>query len=144
MGYDAQENSKEGAVSDDTDRILQAVGTLRGDINERFNGINLRVDGINVRFEEVNVRFNNIYKRFDEFRAELTDVRVELMPRMDRLRDDISAIRDVIATNFGATDTVRRANKSTREETRSLFDLVMKMERQIQRLQSDVRTLRGQ
>jgi hypothetical protein len=65
------------------------------------------------------------------------------MARMDRLQDDISAIRGDIATNFGATDTVRRAHESTRGETRSLFDLVMKMERQIQRLQSDVRTLRG-
>jgi hypothetical protein len=66
--------------------------------------------------------------------------RVDLMARMDRLQDEISGIRDDFATNFGATDTVRR----TREETRSLFDLVMKMERQIQRLQSEVRTLRGE
>jgi hypothetical protein len=36
------------------------------------------------------------------------------------------------------------ADRATREETRSLFDLVMKMERQIRRLQSDVGTLRGE
>ena len=33
-------------MSDDTDRILQAVAALRGDINERFGDINVRFDDI--------------------------------------------------------------------------------------------------
>lgn len=72
-----------------------------------------------------------------------TQLRAALMERMDRLQNSISLIRDDIAVNFGATDAVKRANDNTCEELRSLGDLVMGMNRQIQRLQTDIRELRG-
>jgi hypothetical protein len=36
------------------------------------------------------------------------------MARMDRLENKLTEIRDDIAVNFGATDTVKRANDNTR------------------------------
>jgi len=57
-------------------------------------------------------------------RAELTQMRVDLMARMDRLEDGLTAIRNDIAVNFGAADAVKRANDNTREEVRSLGEMV--------------------
>jgi methyl-accepting chemotaxis protein len=73
-----------------------------------------------------------------------TLLRTELMARMDRLQDSITSIRDDIAVNYGSSEAARKANDNTREEVRTLHDLVGNMMRQIQRLQSDVRTLKGE
>jgi len=59
-----------------------------------------------------------------QVRTELTQVRVDLMARMDRLEDGLTAIRNDIAVNFGAADAVKRANDNTREEVRSLGEMV--------------------
>jgi hypothetical protein len=72
-----------------------------------------------------------------------TSLRVDLMARMDRLEDMNTKIRDDIAVNFGATDAVRRAHDNTREELRSLSDVVSVMHRQISRLETDVEQLKG-
>jgi hypothetical protein len=66
------------------------------------------------------------------------------MARMDRLQDSLSAIRDDIATNYGSADHVRRAHDNTREELRALADTQATMMRQIQRLQTDMRILKGE
>jgi chromosome segregation ATPase len=70
-------------------------------------------------------------------------LRGDLMDRMDRLENNLTAIRDDIAVNHGTVDQVRRANDNTREELRSLGDVVMAMERQILRLKTDVEDLKG-
>jgi uncharacterized coiled-coil DUF342 family protein len=70
-------------------------------------------------------------------------LRTDVMARIDRLQDAVTAIRADIAVNYGAADHVRRANDNTREEVRALADTVSAMERQIQRLQTQVRELKG-
>lgn len=75
--------------------------------------------------------------------GEMTRLRVDLMGRMERLEDNLTAIRDDIATNYGTVEQAQRANDNTRAELRSLNEVVMLMQRQMQRLQSDVRTLKG-
>jgi hypothetical protein len=70
-------------------------------------------------------------------------LRGDLMERMDRFENKLTAIRDDIAVNHGTADQVRRANDNTREELRSLGDVVMAMERQILRLKTDVEDLKG-
>lgn len=72
-----------------------------------------------------------------------TSLRVDLMARMDRLEDGLTAIRNDIAVNFGAADTVRRANDNTREEVRSLADVVSALVRKVRMLETRVRTLTG-
>ena len=62
---------------------------------------------------------------------------------MDRLQDLVTVIRDDITVNFGASEQVKRVADNTRDELRALSDVVSGMHRQIQRLQTQVRELRG-
>ena len=65
--------------------------------------------------------------------------------RLDRMQDGITDIRDDIAVNFGTAAAARRApNDNTRDEVRARHDLITTMQRQIQRLQTQVRELRGE
>lgn len=74
----------------------------------------------------------------------LGQLRAVVMERIDRLQDSMTAIRDDIAVNFGTADAAQRANDNTRSELRSLAEILTGMQRQIQRLQTDVRTLKGE
>jgi hypothetical protein len=71
-------------------------------------------------------------------------LRVDVMARLDRQENQLTAIRDDIATNFGTADAARRANDKTREEVKALSDVVAAMQRQIHRLQTDVLELKGE
>ena len=65
------------------------------------------------------------------------------MARMDRLQDGITAIRDDIAVNIGAVEAGRRANDNTRDDLRTLNEQVSVMWKQLKRLQTDMREIRG-
>ncbi len=49
-----------------------------------------------------------------------TKLRAHLVDRIDRLQNIVTAMRDDVAVNFGATDAVRRANDNMREELRGI------------------------
>ena len=53
------------------------------------------------------------------------------MARMDLLSDAITGIREDIRVNFGASETVRRANEHTREELRDTQNMIADMRRQL-------------
>jgi hypothetical protein len=72
---------------------------------------------------------------------ELAKERVALMDRLGRLQDAITAIRDD-GVNMSRADRAHQV-ADTREELRSLGDLVNAMTRQINRLQTEVRQLKG-
>jgi len=74
----------------------------------------------------------------------MINLRTDLMGRMDRLQDSITSMRDDIGVNMGATAHAVETNDNTRAELRSLGDVVTAMSRQIQRLQADVRALKGE
>jgi len=74
-----------------------------------------------------------------EFLAALDKTRGDVMARLDRVGDELSAIRDDIAVNLGTADQVRRANDNTRDELLALVDQVAGMMRQILRLQTELR-----
>jgi uncharacterized coiled-coil DUF342 family protein len=69
--------------------------------------------------------------------------RVTLMARMDRLQDDISAIRDDALVNMRRADRTEDRANAVDERVTILAGEVTAMQRQIQRLQSKVRELRG-
>ena len=75
--------------------------------------------------------------------ADLTRLRVDMMARMDRLQDSLTAIRDDISTNYGTAEAAQRANDNTRTELRALSEVVSSLVRQIRRLDSEVRILKG-
>jgi uncharacterized coiled-coil DUF342 family protein len=70
-------------------------------------------------------------------------LRVDLMARMDRLEDGLTAIRTDIAVNFGAADAAKRANDNTREEVRSLSEMVSALVRKVRALETRVREITG-
>lgn len=72
-----------------------------------------------------------------------TAIHVVTMERLDRLQNSVASIRDDIAANYGTAGAVKRANDNTREELRLLGEVVTTMSQQIQRLQTDVRELKG-
>ena len=75
--------------------------------------------------------------------ADLTRLRVDMMAGMDRLQDSLTAIRDDISTNYGTAEAAQRANDNTRTELRALGEVVSSLVRQIRRLDSEVRILKG-
>jgi hypothetical protein len=72
------------------------------------------------------------------------DLRSDLMARIDRLQDSVTAIRDDIIVAHGAVDQAVRMNANTRDEQRGLLDIIMAMQKQISRLQTDMRDTAGQ
>jgi methyl-accepting chemotaxis protein len=104
----------------------------------------------------------------DTMRAEMATIRVSLIERTDRLENEVSAsheemkslrlsltegmerqhkallsIRDDIGVMMSRADRAHEAADNTRNELRSLGELVDAMGRQITSLQKQVRELRG-
>jgi archaellum component FlaC len=79
----------------------------------------------------------------ERLEANQKQLRVDLMGRMDRLGDDIGRIRDDIGVNMGRAERAIEAADHTREELRSLGSEIAAMWRKVNRLESDVRDLRG-
>ncbi|WP_428542603.1 hypothetical protein [Rhodopila sp.] len=75
--------------------------------------------------------------------ADLTRLRVDMMARMDRLQYSLTAIRDDISINYGTAEAAQRANDNTRTELRALSEVASSLARQIRRLDTEVRILKG-
>jgi len=141
-------------MSDDISRILQLVTRL--DENSRAQGDQIFMlademrafrDEHRAQREELNAVRAELTAQGEKLMAQgekMIALRTDLMARMDRLQDSITAIRDDIGVNMGAADRAVEANDHTRAEVRSLGEVVTAMGRQIQRLQADVRALKGE
>ena len=70
-------------------------------------------------------------------------LRGDLMARMDRLQDALTLQHDDVIVSMGAAERAERIARSALEETRALGEIVTVQTRQIQRLQSDIRQLKG-
>jgi chromosome segregation ATPase len=71
-------------------------------------------------------------------------LRVDLMARMERLENTVSGIRDDITVNMARADRAHAVADNTRDEVRLLGEQVNAMGRQIQRLQTDMRQIKGE
>ena len=71
-------------------------------------------------------------------------LRVDLMERMDRFDNALTSIRDDITVNMARADRAHEVADNTRREVQLLGEQVNAMVRQIQRLQTDVRHLKGE
>jgi len=71
-------------------------------------------------------------------------LRGDLMARMDRLQDALTLQHDDVTVNMGAAERAERIARGASEETRALGEIVTVQTRQIQRLQSDIRQLKGE
>jgi len=78
-----------------------------------------------------------------KLREDQTSLRVGLMERMDRLQNILNSIRDDVTVSMGRGDHAERIALHTREELRTLSEVVSAMHKQIATLQTQVRELRG-
>ena len=72
----------------------------------------------------------------DTMRDGQTRLRVDLMARMDRLENGLTAIRDDIVVNMARSNLAHDATVSAQLELQVMW-------RQIKRIESDVREIRG-
>ena len=79
-----------------------------------------------------------------QLRGDLTQLRVDLMARMDRLQDQLALQQDADIVNHGAAERAERIAMGASAEVRAMGEQVSGMVRQIQRLQTDVRQLKGE
>lgn len=128
-------------MSDDqTARILAIVEGLQASQGK----LQASQDKLQAGQNELRADVSKMRAELEKVGTELGTLRVDAMARMDRIQDAVSGLRDDIVVNFGRADRVARHARSTDDQVRALADEVSAMERQIQRLQSDVRTLRGE
>jgi hypothetical protein len=106
-----------------TDVILEALGRLEAGQRELAGQFGTRLD------------------RSD---AAHLQTRAELMARMDGLHDTMTSMRNDVLVNYGTTDQVRRAHDSTREELRTVNEMVTLLVKRLRVLEADVRTLKGE
>jgi len=128
-------------ADDTTARILAALEETRAALATQLARLDEKVVGVVARLAEDVSRLDGNLSRLDE---KLDRTRADLMARMDRLQDAMTALRDDVTVNFGIADRVDSVAESARKETRALAEVVTAMQRQIARLQSDVRQLRGE
>ena len=89
-------------------------------------------EAIQAELAEIRHQLGRLVPRVQEsVRSEVTEARVAIMARIDHLSDAITAIREDIKVNFGASETVRRANEHTREELRDTQNMIADMRRQL-------------
>jgi len=140
-------------MSDDsTQAILAALGTTLG----RLEAGQARLEAGQVKLEAGQTKLEDGQARLESgmatlaTRDELMQVRTDIMARMDTHANELRAIHDSIATNYGASEHAVRLNSNTRkeagdtrEEVQSLTKMIFDMRRELARLQTDVRDLKG-
>ncbi len=71
-------------------------------------------------------------------------LRSDLMARLDRHEDRLTAIREDIGVNFGRADRAVDAVKSVRTELDHLSTEVAAITRQMRRMQTELREIKGE
>lgn len=79
-----------------------------------------------------------------QLRADIDTMTSRFNEGQQRILDRITQLRDEVTVNFGQSDHVRLIANGTRSELRALADVQTSMLRQIHRLQTDVRALKGE
>ena len=74
--------------------------------------------------------------------AALNRFRADVMGKLEKIENELSAIRDDIGVNMGRADAVDRSNERIRADVRSMHDQLVIHWRQIKRLETEVRELR--
>ena len=100
------------------DRILAELAAMRGELTELKSG-------------QASIL------------AEQNRTRGDVMARIDRLADQVSALREDAAVAFGAAEQIRRNNDRIRDELRAWQDMVGAMQQRLMGLDARVTALEG-
>ena len=136
------------------DLLRGEVGELRGEFGELRNqvdglrsevgGLRSEVGGLRGEVGGLRGEVGQFGGKVEQLRSEVGRLRGDMMARMDRLQDGFNALRDDGTVNFARTDRVESITRGSADEVRAMGVELSGMHRQIQRLQSDVRSLRGE
>ena len=136
------------------DLLRGEVGELRGEFGELRNqvdglrsevgGLRSEVGGLRGEVDGLRGEVGQFGGKVEQLRSEVGRLRGDMMARMDRLQDGFNALRDDGTVNFARTDRVESITRGSADEVRAMGVELSGMHRQIQRLQSDVRSLRGE
>lgn len=102
------------------------------------------VELLGSKFEHLDSKVERLDGKLGQLRGEVDRLRGDVMARMDRLQDGFNALRDNVTVNFGRTERAETTVRASADEVRAMGIELSGMHRQIQRLQSDVRHLRGE
>ncbi len=131
-------------MSDDISRILQIVTRTDENVRVMNDRVFMLAEDQRALRDDQRALRNEVRNELTAMAERMITMRTEVMARMDRLQDDITSIKDDIGVHYRTADRALEMNEHTRAEVRSLSEVVTAMGRQIQRLQADVRTLKGE
>jgi phage shock protein A len=114
-----------------------------GDFVARLTDVAAALDRLEGGQASIGTKLSALETGLSSVEAGQTKLRADVMERIDRLEDGITGMRDDLTVTFGASDSVRRAHSSTREELRELSDSVSALYRKLARLETQVRELKG-
>ena len=70
-------------------------------------------------------------------------LRADIIGKLEKIENELTAIRDDIGVNMGRADAVERSNENIRADVRSMQEQMTVHWRQIKRLETNVRELKG-
>jgi hypothetical protein len=89
-------------------------------------------------------RLDRHEQRMDRLDEGLDRLRTDVMARMDRLQDALTLHKDDMVTSMGAGERAERIANAMQDVVRTLSEQVTVMVRQIHRLQTEMRELKGE
>jgi len=128
-------------------RLEAGQQALRVDMAELRDGQTaLRADVTDLRADVTDLRADVTDLRADvtTLREGQTALRVDMMGRIERLENHITGIRDDIGVNMGRADRAHEAVVNARSDVLHLSQELSIMWRQIKRLESDIRDIKGE
>ncbi len=120
------------------------VGDILAAMAQNHAAVMERVAQSHAEIDQPRAEMGKLRTEVGQLRAEMGRVCADVMGRIDRLQDKTTTMRDEDAVNFGAAERAERIALNTREEVRAMGEQISAMVRQIRRLQSDIREIRGE
>ena len=93
--------------------------------------------------EELKAHLQGMEQRLaGRFEQGQTDLRTAVMDRFERIENRLTTLLEDVGVNMGAVLHNNRSRTDERRQNDDLFQLVLRMEQQILRLQTDVEELK--
>ena len=125
-------------MSDDTLSLILAAMTR---LEAGQSSMGAEVSSMGAGISSIGIEVSSIISKVSSMDSEISSIRADIMARLDRHQDRLTAIREDMFVNMSRSNHVAQAIDNTREEVRSLSDLVVGMGRQIAHLQARVSEL---
>jgi predicted nuclease with TOPRIM domain len=133
-----------GSKFERLDGKVEALGSKFERLDGKVEALDSKFERLDGKVEALGGKVETLDGKFGQLRGEVDRLRGDVMARMDRLQDGFNALRDDVTVNFGRTERSESVVRASVDEVRAMGVELSGVHRQIQRLQSDVRHLRGE